>query len=230
MAGNNILGAASISPQVLVSQQLGTTDAALYTVAASTSVKVAQGSICNVMSLTGPPTLTLGTTSTTGGTLAAATYYWKVTAKSASGETLASNEVTATTTGTTSSQPLSWTAVPGAASYNVYRGTTSGGENVQYNTASTSFTDTGATGSSVSPPTVSNFAAAVTVYLSLVKAGGTLGDGTHRVIHSQTIQPNDTLLLKDFIGGAMLGPGDIISGYAGTAGALDIVVTGTVHA
>lgn len=122
MAGNNIIVASSISPQIILSQQLGTSDTALYTVPAGQSVKLAQGSLCN----------------------------------------------------TTSS--------------------------------------------------------AVTVYLSLVKAGGTVGDGTHRVISGTQIAANDTLPLGGLIGGHMLGPGDIVAAYAGTATAVDIVVSGTVHA
>ncbi|KRE72572.1 hypothetical protein [Arthrobacter sp. Soil762] len=230
MAGQNVIVALSISPQVLVSQQLGTADAAIYTVPASTSVKVAQGSICNVSGLILPPVLTLGATSTTGGSLVAGSWYWKVTAKSASGETLGSNEVTATTTGSSSSQPLSWTATPGAASYNVYRGTTAGGQNALVtNVTTTSFTDVGAAGTALTVPTVSTYATPVTVYLSIVQTGGAV-DGTHRVIHAYTLAANDTLPLKDLIGGAMLGPGDRIAGYSGTATAVDIVVTGTVHA
>ena len=45
MAGQNVIVAASISPQVLVSQQLTTSEVAVYTCAASTSVKVAQASV-----------------------------------------------------------------------------------------------------------------------------------------------------------------------------------------
>ena len=122
MPGQNVIVASSISPQIIVSQQLGTADAALYTVPASTSVKVATASLCNI------------------------------------------------------------------------------------------------TGS------------AVTVNLSLVQSGGTLGDGTHRVIAGYSLAANDSLSLKDLIAGAMLGPGDRIAAYAGTASAVDLVVTGTVHA
>lgn len=121
MAGQNVIAAASISPQVLLSQQLGTSDAALYTVPASTSAKIAQGTLCNVT------------------------------------------------------------------------------------------------------------ASAVTVYLSIIKTGGAV-DSTHRVIHAYILGANDTLPLHDYISGAMLGPGDIIAGYAATATAVDIVVSGTVHA
>jgi hypothetical protein len=231
MAGNDILHASTISPQVLVSQQLGTTEAAVYTVPASTSVKVAQGTLCNVTSLTAPPTLTLGAVSASGGSLAAGTYYFKVTAVSSAGETLASNEVTATTTGTTSSIPLSWTNVTGAASYRVYYGTAAGGENslVTGVTGATSYTVTSFSGATTQYlPTVSGFGFAANVYLSVVRSGGTLGDGTHRIINGYALNANDTLALKEFIAGAMLGPGDVISGYA--TAPVDLVLTGTVHA
>lgn len=51
------------------------------------------------------------TTATTGGTLAAGTYAYRVTALNANGETLASAEVTVTTTGTTSKNTVTWAAV-----------------------------------------------------------------------------------------------------------------------
>lgn len=230
MAGNDILNAATISPQVLLSQQLGTTDAAVFTVPAATSVKLAQGSICNVSAAIAAPTLALGTTATTGGTFAAATYYWKVTAKSSGGETLPSNEVTATIAAN-GTQTLSWPAVPGAASYNVYRGTAAGAENVLViNTTATTYTDTGASNNAATVPTVAGYGFPITVYLSIVKAGGTIGDGTHRVIHGYSLQANDTLSLKDYLGGAMLGPGDAVAAFSSTGSAVDMVLTGTVHA
>ncbi len=106
-----------------------------------------------------PATLTApvqapATTSTTGGTLAAATYYYKVTALNGLGETIGSNEQSVTTTGTTSSNTISWAAVPGATSYRIYRGTTAGGESTYYTAAAsaTSFLDTGAAGTGGSVP------------------------------------------------------------------------------
>lgn len=49
MAGTNIIAATSIAPQVIRSAYLPlTTEAAQYTVPASTSVKVATATICNV--------------------------------------------------------------------------------------------------------------------------------------------------------------------------------------
>lgn len=230
MAGNDILHAASVSPQVLVSQLLGTTDAALYTVAAGQSVKIAHGVLCNVTGSMPAPVLTLGTTSASGGTLAAGTYFWKCAALNSAGETLASNEVTATTSGTTSSQPLTCTSPAGTVSYAWYRGTTSGAENVRYTTTVPSFTDTGAAGTTQSPVTTQTTATAVTVYLSVIKTGGAVGDNTHRVISSYSLAANDSLALRDYLGGAMLGPGDILAGYAQYAGAVDAIITGTVHA
>jgi len=67
--------------------------------------------------------------------------------------------------------------------------------------------------------------AAVAFGLSLVPAGG---NATHaRVVPaSYTVPANDALPLRDFIGGALLGPGDFISAYAAGATELSLVLTG----
>lgn len=105
-----------------------------------------------------PPTLTKGTTTTSGGTFAAGTYYWVVTALNTHGETLASNEISATLVAN-GTQAMSWGAVTGATSYNIYRGTSAGGENVLVtNTSSTSYTATGATGTAASLPSLNTAA------------------------------------------------------------------------
>jgi hypothetical protein len=73
-------------------------------------------------------------TSTTGGTLAAATYYYKVSAVIArQGEILPSLEVSQATSGSTSANTLSFTAPTGQDGlgtqlYKVWRGTAAGGE------------------------------------------------------------------------------------------------------
>ncbi|MBV9124854.1 MAG: hypothetical protein JO112_15980, partial [Planctomycetes bacterium] len=68
---------------------------------------------------------------TTGGTLSAGTYYFVVSASDGHGTTLASSEVSATVDGVTSNAvALSWNPVPGAVSYQVYKGTASGAENL----------------------------------------------------------------------------------------------------
>ena len=66
-------------------------------------------------------------TSTTGGTLAAGTYYYRVAATDAQGTTLASSETSQVTTGTTSTVTVNWTRVAGATGYKVY-GRTAGAE------------------------------------------------------------------------------------------------------
>lgn len=66
-------------------------------------------------------------TATTGGTLAAGTYYYCVTAINNVGETLGSTETSIVTTGATSTVTVNWGAVAGATAYRVY-GRTTGAE------------------------------------------------------------------------------------------------------
>jgi hypothetical protein len=76
---------------------------------------------CATNSLSTPTGLGATITST-GGHLGSGTYNWVVTAlDGAGGETAASAAVSKVTTGTTSEAALSWTAVPSASAYNVYR-------------------------------------------------------------------------------------------------------------
>lgn len=107
----------------------------------------------------GAPVVTLGAASG-GGTFAAGTYYWVVTAINSRGETIASNEVSATLT-LDQQQVLNWGAVSGATGYNVYRGTASGLENVLVTTtgAVTTYTDTGTAGTDNTEPPAANSAA-----------------------------------------------------------------------
>lgn len=108
----------------------------------------------------------------TGGSFAAGTYFYVVTALNAGGETVGSNEMSAGVAAT-STVTLSWAAVPGATSYRVYRGTVNGGENVFFTTSSTSLVDTGTAGTSgvppQSPPVPSSISASTT--------GGAVIDG-----------------------------------------------------
>ncbi|HLJ81326.1 MAG TPA: hypothetical protein VKT52_07575 [Ktedonobacterales bacterium] len=66
-----------------------------------------------------PPAPVLAT-ATTGGTVAAGTYWVKVTAKNAQGETLGSSATKIVTTGSTSTITISIFTVPNATQYNVY--------------------------------------------------------------------------------------------------------------
>jgi hypothetical protein len=100
----------------------------------------------------GAPTLTV---STTGGTLAAAANYnYRIVVRNSIGTTLAGPEAatSATTTGTTSSITVTWAAVSGAASYDVY-GRTAAGELYLGNVAGTTYADTGSTVPSGALPT-----------------------------------------------------------------------------
>jgi hypothetical protein len=106
------------------------------------------------------PTLT---PSTSGGTLAkGSTYYYVVTAvnPTAWGESAGSEAHTTTQSGTgsttTNSITVSWVAVSGASGYNVYRGTSAGGEGgyIYVNGGTTSsYKDTGSALSAKTPPT-----------------------------------------------------------------------------
>lgn len=101
------------------------------------------------------PVLTKGTTATSGGTFGAGAFFWKVTAIDGNGETVGSNEVTATLVAT-GTQALSWAAVPGAQLYRVYRGTATNAENALLTTtAGLAFIDTGLAGTATAIPTVS---------------------------------------------------------------------------
>lgn len=66
------------------------------------------------------PVQSASATATTGGTLAAGTYRAKITAINSRGETIASNEQSQVTTGTTSTITWNWAAVTGATGYRVY--------------------------------------------------------------------------------------------------------------
>jgi len=122
--------------------------------------------------------------SKSGGTFAAGSYFWKVTATNANGETVGSTEA-ATALTSASSAALSWTPVAGATGYKVYRGTTAGHENARVATMATSwtvtYTDTGLVGTPASPPDVNtaavppldNLIADTTTQLDMLRMMGT---------------------------------------------------------
>jgi hypothetical protein len=98
------------------------------------------------------------------------------------GESAASPEVNAVTTGTTGSVALSWTAVSGATGYVIYRGTASGSESVFYITNTNSFTDTGATGAVgtvTNVVTTATATAPATITANPSTTGGALTAGTY---------------------------------------------------
>jgi hypothetical protein len=107
-------------------------------------------------------------TALTGGTLAAGTYYYCVSAINAYGETLASAETSQVTTGTTSTVTVNWGAVSGATGYKVYGRTTAGELLIATVGAVTTYIDTGAITPSGALP-----AANTTAYTVLWSDAGT---------------------------------------------------------
>jgi hypothetical protein len=126
---------------------------------------------CSERLTPGAPTSLGKTASSSGGAISAGTYYWVVTATLPNGETVASNEVSATLTGSTSSVLLSWTAPSGAGAtgYNVYRGTATGAEDllcaVIVSGTQTTFRDVGAATVSGSPPVSSGIVSGKNIWV-----------------------------------------------------------------
>ena len=113
----------------------------------------------------GAPVITLGTAAS-GGTFAAGTYFWVLTAVNSGGETVGSNELTATLTAN-QRQPINWAAITGANGYRLYRGVAAGAENVLVAVivggSTVTYTDLGAVGTGATVPTVDRTAGARTV-------------------------------------------------------------------
>ncbi|MEB0001592.1 hypothetical protein QN357_01405 [Cryobacterium sp. RTC2.1] len=158
-------------------------------------------------------------TATSGGTLAAGTYGYRVSALIGTSETLAAATITATTTSTTGMVTLYWLPVPGATSYKVY-GRTSGSELLMATVAApaTSWVDTGSVTPAGALPTSSAFVEATAapglwtpptgktaqlsglvvsnptnnagnVFLSVVHAGST-GGAANRVLGGNLSRPD----------------------------------------
>ena len=129
----------------------------------------------------GAPVITLGTAST-GGTFTAGAYFWKLTATNGGGETVGSNEVTATLTAN-QQQPINWTAITGATGYALYRGPAAGKENVLVaiitGGTTVTYTDSGAAGTNATVPTVDRTATASTVH-----AGGQMPETSLTTVSS----------------------------------------------
>jgi hypothetical protein len=143
------------------------------------------------------PSAPSGVPSTTGGTLAAATYYFKIVAIDGQGNsTAASAESTGvTTTGTTSSIALTWTRIAGVASYQVWYATASGAQANYYavtvnqpaeNYLTASFTFTAAAGTSGTIPT-NNLTGGITVSAGAVALAGPTGTVTHGLGNAATV-------------------------------------------
>lgn len=126
-----------------------------------------------------PPGGLGATPSASGGSLATGTYYYQVIAvDGAGGTSTAGTEVSAVVTGPSGSVALTWTAQAGAATYRIYRGTTSGGENIYYTSSTNSFIDTGAASTAGTVPSPTASVAKVSPNGNSWFNGGNVGFGT----------------------------------------------------
>ena len=127
----------------------------------------------------GAPTAIAVATATTGGTLAAATYGYRVSAVYPWGESVASQEVQVTTTGTTSENTISWTLPTGATAAKVY-GRTVGGELLiaAVTAGTTSYVDTGSVTPSGALPTGTFALTEAQVNADILSIQGTLTGAT----------------------------------------------------
>lgn len=114
----------------------------------------------------------------TGNSPAVGTFFYKVTACTAAGETTGSNEATQTVATATNHIPLSWSAVTGAVEYKVYRSASSGGQTNSPAligiTTTTSFNDTGIPAATGAVPPY-NSAGGDLAFASTIASGGTVG-------------------------------------------------------
>jgi hypothetical protein len=94
------------------------------------------------------------------------------------------------------------------------------------NTQTTMYTATGVT-AIIDKVTATNYsAAAATISVNLVTAGGTAGNND-LIVKTKTLQASETYTFPELVG-HVLNPGGFISTIAGTASAINIRVSGRV--
>lgn len=99
------------------------------------------------------PSQPTGTAVGSGGTLSSGTYYYKITAMDFAGHQTSASTERSVATAASDSVTLTWTAVDGAASYRIYRGTVSGTNYLLAETTGLTYLDTGtATDGATAPP------------------------------------------------------------------------------
>jgi parallel beta-helix repeat protein len=131
------------------------------------SQKISNGNL--TVSNISPPANPLLTTSASGGSLNAGTYYYEVSATNQYGQTeaVSPSPVSVTTTGTTSQNTFSWTASANAVSYKIYRSTDGASWAVNtVSSATTSIVDNGTTytwGTGATPTTANTTGGNLTV-------------------------------------------------------------------
>lgn len=225
-AGLTVTGTANASTSMFVGANVSMTTTSFS--AGNTVQAFVANNINILLSMSVPGTPTMGT-STTGGTLAAATYYYRITAIDARGvESLGSVQASIITTGTTSTTTLTFAPAPGAVSYRVYRSTTSGTYTAGYISAPISsltvsganyiFTDTGSALTVATLPTTSlsrafyanNTAGANNNFGSVfVQANGAVGISTTAPDASFVVAGTANISANVWIGGSATVAGNL---------------------
>jgi hypothetical protein len=133
----------------------------------STSIRSATGFQQLDLGVSAAPTLTPGG----GGTLPTGPkFYCIASLPSTGGQTQCSAEGSVALTAGQTSVGLTWPADATAATYQIYRGSGSGGESVYFTSGITSFTDTGAAGTAGTPPTTN------TAWYTIKSGSGGIGN------------------------------------------------------
>ncbi|TMB93338.1 MAG: hypothetical protein E6J38_11040, partial [Chloroflexi bacterium] len=196
----------------------------LFTANPSASITVSNATITGgALSLTatasatpnGPSTLT-ATPSATGGALGEGKYFYRVTAYDGSDETRGGVETSATTTGTTGSVALSWSPIPGATEYRIYRGSPPSAERLIIALSSASV--------SIDDSTLTSTGATTIASTSVVSA-------IAEDVASASEDVDDTDVALSSVGGDSDATTDVTGSSAITiAGALQITATNTLYA
>ncbi len=101
----------------------------------------------------------------------------------------------------TNNVTVTFKTITGATGYRVYRSTTSGSGYNWQSTASSPFTDTGATGTTANPPVTATFDATGSSLLRVDSVNGRIGIGTDAPTHFVNIAPTSTSLRPLQVGG-----------------------------
>jgi len=169
------------------------------------------GGSLNVNGVANPAAPTL-TSSGTGGSLTAKTYYYRLDAVAADGSSVTagipSSPGSVTTTGSTSKNTLTWTAVPYATGYDIYR-SIDGGNNWFSNrvsSATTSIVDNGTTYTWSTSDSFSNFSNAGGINLQ-TGTGITFdagSGGTYQMEIYDNVNGNNTLTMANYNSGGTI--------------------------
>jgi len=185
------LGTSSTSPNYLI--DLGTNTAANGSGVHSSLFKVDTSANVGIGSLSTPGAIS-ATISATIGSMSTGTYYYTLVAVDGLGNTTLNGAQTSgiSVTGPSGSVDLSWSAVPGAYSYRIYQGLTSGSQTQYFTSTTTTVTDIGSgyiTGSSLptSNTTVMNY---INSSSSNFFNGMTIGRGNSNVSTNTAIGVN----------------------------------------